>query len=90
MPGGSGELVARGEHHPDRERLVLVRHDPERREPLDQVRRRARLAELPLGAAATVLPQEGADLLDSGDDVAGLEPHALHGRAVRAPCPVPR
>ena len=49
---GLGHARRRLEHHPDRDRLVLVGEDPERGEPLDEVGRRARVAELPLGAAA--------------------------------------
>ena len=84
--GGSrrlGHLVARGEHHPDRDRLVLVGEDAELCQPLDEVGGRARLAELPLAAAATAVAEQRADLLDRGRDLVGREPHALHGGAVR-------
>jgi hypothetical protein len=83
-PRRLGHLAARGEHHPDRHRLVLVRDDAERAQPLDEVGRRARLAELPLCAAPAAGTEERADLLDCGLNPVPLGPYALHGGGMQS------
>ncbi len=83
-PGRVLQLGCDAQHHSGRDRLVGVRQNPEPGELFQEVRRRARLAQFPLGATTTSLAQKRADLADSVLDAGRLEPHALHRDTVRA------
>jgi N-acetyl-anhydromuramyl-L-alanine amidase AmpD len=71
------------EHHADRHGLVLIRHDPEHAKPAHEIRRGARLAELPFCAGPPTLPENRADLRHRSNNVVSSESDTLHGRAAR-------
>ena len=83
-PGVDGSSLACFEHHADRHRFAFIGHDAEHGKPTDEIRRGARLAELPLGARSPALPENRSDLRDRVGNVVIAEADTLHGRTLRA------
>jgi len=84
-PSGTSSVLASDSTIPIATGSSSSWHDAERPEPLNEIGRRARLAELPLGARPRPARTEQLpDLRHRGLDLAGLEAHALHGGTVGA------
>ena len=73
------------QHHAEGDGVVAVRDEAELEETGDEVGRLARLAELPLGALASLRVEERADLGEHVLDAVPADAHALDGRGMRRP-----